>query len=544
MPDRRPSVGDPHDDHCAKLKTFSSAAIQPPAEPQALNKMPLLPAEIIFAICRCFTVGPHNPAKGFHVSLSARDNIRTLRQLSLTCRGIHEIVTPILYGSIYFRGPKFDRDRPIRTDRQDPGAENLVYFLRTILENARLRQHVKDLACLMDLRDTFDFNEIMDTPDKDYDILPTIRDCKDVGTKDLLDMANSCIRGNFGPQFGFEAALGTTSYRPIASMSHQLLTLIICLLPNLTSISLRIGSRRPHYPQLPDLYHFMVNGRPGQSDSNMTQHSHLRRLGTLQVQCEAEDTALFPHEPEVSLLDMMPLLQIASNLTQIRGYGCVSSWSKLPDTVTSFEGWGSVSWKPLVIHSLSNVPILHLKTVVIRLASTSLDFDLSGLFEVLAGVTPALEHLEVFLYPGVRIIVPEEWFPTYALSALSRLRHLCFDTRCFSEDHWDYSTWCDPEDGSDLPSNIETLRIVDSEPRRNPGGIIDWLDVTTTLCPLAGPGNVMKLKKVEYLHMPLLTDTSINGGGRDFSKLEDKAKQTLSLQGVQFHLILVNAEGA
>lgn len=285
-------------------------------EPRARTKMPLLPAEIIVAICGCFTVDPHKSAKGFHVSLFARDNIRALRQLSLTCRDIHEVVTPVLYGSICFTGPKTDPHRPIPTDRQDPGAEMLVYFLRTILENAKLRQYVKQLACLVDLRDRCDFNETMDAPDPDYDILSIIRDCKDTRAIGLLNMADSCIRCNFGPRFGFEAAAaGRTSHRPIASISHHLFSLAICLLPNLNSICLRIGPGLPHYPRLPDLYHCIVNDRARQSDSETARHSYLQKLRTLQVQCEATEPARSEGRPETCLLDMMPLLQIASNLT-------------------------------------------------------------------------------------------------------------------------------------------------------------------------------------------------------------------------------------
>ncbi|KAG6364763.1 hypothetical protein INS49_006367 [Diaporthe citri] len=141
------------------------------AEADTGTESPRLPAEIIFDICGYFTVNPHDPAKGYDVSPCTRDNIRTLRQLSLTCRGIHDVVTPTLYGSIYITGPMTDPHIPLPTHCQNPGAETLAYFLRTILSNAKLRQYVKDLACLIDLRDTCQFKEQMDTLNKDYGLV-------------------------------------------------------------------------------------------------------------------------------------------------------------------------------------------------------------------------------------------------------------------------------------------------------------------------------------------------------------------------------------
>lgn len=92
-----------------------------------------------------------------------------------------------------------------------------------------------------------------------------------------------------------------------------------------------------------------------------------------------------------------------------------------------------------------------------------------------------------------------------------------------------------------MPPNIETLRIIDSVPRRNPKGILNWLGEGTFLGP--EPGRVSKLKTVEYLHMPLLVDKSIKEGDWDLSKLGNKTKQRFAQDGVQFQLRLVKAEG-
>lgn len=538
MTDRRPQVADPQYHHCGKITTSSSVAMQPTTEPQARHKMPLLPAEIILAICRCFTVHPHNPAKGFHVSLSARDNIRALRQLSLTCRAVHDIVTPALYSSIYFTGPRTDPDLPVPTDRQNPGAESLVYFLRTILQNLKLRQYVRDVACLIDLRDACDFEEEMNTPNKDYGILSAIRNCKDTEAKSLLGMAESWIE--LSSDFGFDVAFGTNSRRPIISMSHQAFALIICLLPNLGSISMTTGSRGPRYAHACNYYDWNAIGTMGRSDSNTAQHGLLQNLRTLQVQCEPQSHVPIHEDVVISLHMLIPILHNASNsskVTHFRSFGCINLWEDLPKTLTSFECWG-----PLPFPTSIWGPMLHLKSVVIQLVSSSrvFDFDVDMFIFYDTLELPALEHLEVLLSPGTRINLTSKYPHPVALRRLSRLQSFFFDTSFISDEEWEDSI---PRDFgsvlSALPPNIETLRLIDSEPRHNFGSITMQVIKRIHL----RQQDLSRLKRVEYLHMPPLADAHRNASGWSSSKLADEVKQELALDGVHFQLYLMNDDG-
>lgn len=87
-----------------------------------------------------------------------------------------------------------------------------------------------------------------------------------------------------------------------------------------------------------------------------------------------------------------------------------------------------------MLHNFANGPIQHLKTLVIRQSSAARHFSIDLLVTNLVGFATALEHLEILLSPGVRV-VPDHVFPTFVFDGLSRLRHLGFDTRFFSEDH-------------------------------------------------------------------------------------------------------------
>ncbi|KAI7775917.1 hypothetical protein LA080_006127 [Diaporthe eres] len=453
--------------------------MQQPTEAEISNEMPYLPAEIIFDICGYFTVDPHNPAKGYDVSPSTRDNIRTLRQLSLTCRGIHDLVTPALYGSIYLTGPLTDPHLPLPTHCQNPGAETLVYFLRTILGSAKLSQYVETLACLIDLRDTRHFKEEMDTVNKDYVILSTIQEYKDIRTKRLLHRADSWIEHNLGSRLGIEAAFGMTSRWPIISISHQLFALLACLFPNVTSISLKPGSHRPQYPRSPGLYDFKTIDMKGRIVHRMTQPVPLANLRTLQVQCEPESTIFNAQNSVINLLELVPVLCNASNLTQVRCYGHDSTWKGVPGTVASFECWGPVSDLPLLVYP--DDPMSSLKTMVVHLDRSweALDFNLGKFCFCLGFHAPSLEHLEVLLSPGT-CTNPIAEFISLHLCHLRKLQHFCFDTRFFSENHWDDPEWQNPEFGPNiLPSSIETLRIVDSGPRRHFDSILKWLQVIT-----------------------------------------------------------------
>lgn len=515
--------------------------MQQPTEAKPGHEMPYLPAEIIFDICGYLTVDSHNPAKECRVSLSNKDNIYTLRQLSLTCRAIHVVVTPSLYGYVYFTGPVADPDLPMPTDRQNPGAESLVYFLRTMVQNAELRQHVKGVACLIDLRDRCNFEEEMDTINKDYGILSMIRECKEIRTKRFLHRVDSWIERSLGPGLGFEAAFGITSRRPIISMGHQLFASIVCLLPNLTSISLKSGSHYPCYPRSPEMYDFNDIGISGRVAHTITQHIPLENLRALQVQCEPDGTIFPIRNQTINLRDMVPVLRNAPNLTLVRSYGCDSTWSGLPATVASFEGWGPVSSIPLEYRH--NSPMMHLRTVLVNLkcASKALEFNLCKFCVWLGFTAPALERLEVLLSPRTCTKPTDEFIPL-VLNRFSQLQYLCFDSRFFSDDHWNDPAWQDPALSSTiLPSSIETLRIVDSEPRCNPDIIVNWLQLATRLW--SGVEHVSRLEMAEYLHMPPLTDTNLDEHGCNFSKLENEAKQELALRGVQFQLLLVNTEG-
>lgn len=542
MPDHRPQVVDPHDHHYTKVTTSSSVAMQ------ARNKMPFLPAEIIFAICRCFTVDPHNPAKGFHVSLSARDNIRTLRQLSLTCRGVHDVVTPALYNSIYFTGPSIDPDLPVPTDRQNPGAESLVYFLRTILQNSKLRQHVRDLACLIDLRDACDFGEEMKTPNKDYGILSAIRNCKDIETKRLLDVAESWITGSAeswielgSDMLGFDGAFGTNSRRPIISVSHQAFALIICLLPNLDSISMQTGTRGPRLAQFCNYLDWNPTGPIERSDSSTAQHDLLQNLRTLQVQCEPHS-----HDPSrgygiISVQEMIPILEDGLNafkLTHFRGFGHSGYWSTLPNTMTSFERWGPLSDVPFI-----SKPLLDLKSMRIHLVPSpqSLRFDLNRCCDSLSRNAPALEHLEVSLSPGTR--TDSIWDPSQlGIRGLNRLQSFSVDTYFISNGDWAESSLAYLGVGlKALPPNIQTLRLVDSEPKQLFNTTLNWIQVITRA--LIRPDNLSNLKRVEFLHMPSLVGANHNAGSWGPSELANEVKQELALNGVQFQLCLVNDRG-
>lgn len=523
--------------------------MQPPTEPKAHYKMPLLPAEIIFAICRCFVVNPHNPEEGFYVSPSARDNIRTLRQLSLTCRGIHDVVTPALYGSIYFTGPETDPYDLIRTDRQHPGAENLVYFLRTILENSKLRQHVRHLACLINLRDACSLLEKMKTPNQDYGILSTIRSCKDIETKRLLDTADLWIK--FGEdrelwldlgeesKLGFEVTFGANARRPILSVSHQIFTLIICLLPNVDSLSLQTGPRGPRNPRWYEFTDWKPIGTMGRSGSSAIQHKPLQSLRTVRVQCGSQSPVADAHGGVISILDIAPVLQYASKLTRFQGYGCVRRWDDLPPMVRSFKSSGFVSDSPLVTGSLQ---LLKLRRIVIHLGPPSgvLDFDLDDLsYFCSKWFAPTLEHLEVLLWPGTSIKSTSEFWPRFGLRGLTHLQSFCFDTHFISSTDWEDSMWLVPGSGlSALPPNIESLHLIDSEPGHDFDSILGRLQTITRIH--LQPENLSKLKRVEYVHIPSLAGSHCNAGSCSSLDLVNEMVQELEMNDVQLQLRLWN----
>lgn len=515
--------------------------MQPPIKTNTGNEMPCLPAELIFEICNYFTVDPHDPAKGSHISLAIIDNTRALRQLSLTCRGIHTVVTPELYRSVYITGPMTDPLVPLPTQRQNSGAETLLYFLRTILDNAQLRQYVKDLACLIDLRDRCHFKEEMNTLNKDYGILSTIRDCKDIRTKRLLQRADSWIQRNFESRLGFEAAFGTTSRRPIVSMTHQLFALLACLLPNVTSISLKAGSHDAQYPGWPEIYDFKDIGIAGRVVHKITQPFPLENLRTLQIQCEPENTILDARSPTINLLDLVPVLRNASNLSHVRCYGFDSTWTGLPDTAASVEFRGPVTTFPLLFQP--NTPMLCLRTMFVRLECTSKEayFSLQHFCLTLDMMAPALEHLEVLLSPGTHEKSIVEFTPLN-LSHMSGLQHFCFDARLFPWNYWNEPKWQDPEIGSKiLPSSIETLRIVDSESSHHFSSILQWLQVITRFHLRREDST--KLNKIELLHMPALAEADHNASNWDSSELANEMKEELALNGVQLQLSSVNNKG-
>lgn len=512
--------------------------MQPPTETNTGNETPYLPAEIIFDICGHFSVNPHGPEKGSHVSLATIDNIRTLRQLSLTCRGIHTVVTPELYRSIYVTGPMTDPHVPLPTQRQNSGAETLVYFLRTILDNSQLRQYVKDLACLIDLRDTCHFKEEMNTPNKDYGILSTIRNCKDIRIKHLLQRADAWIQCNFESRLGFEAAFGTTSRRPIVSMTHQLFALLACLLPNVTSICLQAGSHHPNYPGSPEMYDSKTIRIAGRVVNKMTHPFPLASLRTLQVQCEPAGTIFDAQNQTINLLDLVPVLRNASNLTQVRCYGFDSTWTGLPDTAASVECRGPVTTFPLLFPP--DTPLMCLRTIFVRLECTSkeLDFSLQHFCLSLGLIAPALERLEVLMSPRTQNEAIREFIPL-DLFHMSGLQHFCFETRLLPGDHWDKPKWQDPEIGSEiLPSSIETLRIVDSEPSHRFSSILQWLQVITRFHLRREDST--KLKRIELLHMPAQAGADHNASSWDSLELANEVEEELALNGVQLDLGLVN----
>lgn len=532
----------PQAHHCTKVTGSPSTTMQPPTETNTGGEMPYLPAEIIFDICNYFTVDPHDPTKGSHASLAIIDNIRALRQLSLTCRGIHTVVTPELYRSVYVTGPMTDPLVPLPTQRQNSGAETLLYFLRTILDNAQLRQYVKDLACLIDLRDRCHFKEEMNTLNKDYGILSTIRDCKDIRTKRLLQRADSWIQRNFESRLGFEAAFGTTSRRPIVSMTHQLFALLACLLPNVTSISLKAGSHDAQYPGWPEIYDFKDIGIAGRVVHKITQPFPLENLRTLQVQCEPENTILDAQNPTINLLDLVPVLRNASNLTHVRYYGFDSTWTGLPDTAASVEFRGPVTTFPLQFPP--DTPMLCLRTMFVRLECTSkeLDFSLQHFCFGLGIIAPALEHLEVLMSPGTHEKPIGEFTPLY-LSHMSGLQHFCFDARLFPWNYWNEPKWQDPEIGSEiLPSSIETLRIVDSDSSHHFSSILQWLQVITRFH--LRREDLTNLKRIELLHIPALAEADHNANSWDSLELANEVKEELALNDVQLQLVLVDNKGS
>jgi hypothetical protein len=485
------------------------------------QEVPRLPAEIIFYICHYFTVDPHNPAKSFNVSPDTRDNIRTLRQLSLTCRSIHAEVTPALYCSIYFTcPPMIDPDFPLATHCQDPGAESLVYFLRTILGNAELRRYVKHLACLIDLRDR----------------------CKDVRTTRLLERAGLWIDPSSTSQLGFGNAFGTACRRPFISMTHQTFALIACLLPNVTSITLKTGSRLPCYPRSADLYYIKAKDMTGRPRCNMTQHNPLQSLTVLQVQCEHESTVMEANDQTIGLLEWMPLLRNASNLRQVRCYGSDPSWRHLPDTMAAFECWGPVSTEPVYFRGGDSI-LMHLKVMAIHLdcAAKALNFSLDYLCFILSLVAPKLEHLKVLLSPGT-CIKPDVETINFSVDNFTRLQYLCFDTRLVSDIFWDKHLWQDLESGWSVRlRGIETLRIVDSEPRANLDSILRWLQAI--MHNLFQSDYESTLKKFEYFHMSSLADVNHNSSNWSVSNLTNEMRQELALYGVEFQLSLVHGEG-
>lgn len=495
----------------------------------------LLPAEIIFEICGYFTVDPHDPEDGSHVKPSTKDNIRTLRHLSMACRGIHDVVTPTLYRSIYLTGPMTDPNLPLPTHCQNAGAESLVYLLRAILNSPKLGQHVKDLACLIDLKDRLQFNEEMINLNKDYGILPTIRECKDPRTRLLLHRADSWITGDSGSRLGFQGAFGSTSRRPIVSISHQLFALLACLLPNVTTISLKFGSHRPHYPRSIGLYDFEAIAIPGQAVKAMTQPRPLGSLRTLQVQCESESTIFHAHHPTINILELVPVLHNASSVMQVRCYGFDSTWTGLPANTATFECWGPVS--DLTLFS----PPTTLKTVVARLDSAEgLRFSLGNFCYILGTAAPSLEHLEVLLSPGTRTEPVDELVPLH-LCHIPRLRVFHFDTRLFSPNLWDCPGWQDPDIISRIfPLSMEELRIIDSEPRRDSYTILKWLQISTRF--LLQPEIPSKLRRVDYHHMPFSDGAHRKGDCCEYSALAKEVKKELELRGVQFQLRVVKDE--
>lgn len=512
--------------------------MQPSTESKPKSTMPLLPAEIILAICSCIFVEPHNPLKGFNVIPSVRDNIRTLRQLSLTCRGIHSVVTPALYGSIYFTSPKTDPRYPIPTDHQSLGAESLVYFLRTILEHPNLCKYVKDLTCLVDLKHNYNSNEKMKTPNKDYGLLSAVENCEEFGTQSLLNMGDRWLRLKANGRLGFDTAFGMGSRRPLISTSHAVFALILCLLPNITSISLRAAVRYDSAPLWGRVDDSNYAGTTEMSDSGRIQHSPLQNLRTLQLQCELLDPDHWDLHDNYHVLDLFPVLRNAPNLMRIRSYGYITSWGYIPDSVTSLESWGIAA-----DFFLNSDTSLRLKSVVLHLDCTwSLDeehqFDPELFGHCLSLEAPALEHLEVLSSSRMSRRCISKYLPR-GLLGLNRLQHLALDTRFFSGEHCDEMTrQIAGGSPSVLPPNIKILRLVDSEPRRDADCTLQFLGII--IRAHVRKECMSKLRSVEYFHMPPLTDVNISGGNCSLPELVEALEKELALDGVQFHLHLFN----
>ncbi|POS69692.1 hypothetical protein DHEL01_v211912 [Diaporthe helianthi] len=524
MADPQPQLTNPKGQHLATDTTLVAPKQEFPESAPGNEKSPLLPAEIIFSICRYFTalVELHNPAKSFDVSSNTRDNTRTLRQLSITCRSIHHEVTPALYTCIYFTGPTVDPDLPVSTDSQHTGAESLVYFLRTMVENVGLRRHVKDVACLIHLRDRCLFKEQMNTQNKDYGLLSAIQNCKDIRTTRLIEWARLWIAPFSDHRGNFENAFGTSSRRPIISISHQVFTLIACLLPNVTSVTLKTTGRNPLYP--------------GQASSyDMMQHhmQPLQNLTVLHVQCEPETTGVGDPRESINISHIMPLLRNASNLQRVQCYGSDSTWVGCPESVTSFECWGPVLKMPVAFSPQ------HLQVVVVHFhsAMSKVEFNLGNCCRVLSLFAPQLKQLKVLCSPGTSTRRHRSR-GFLGLTSFTALEHFCFDSRFFPDTAWDepIQGFLRDEWVLDL-SQVGKLSILDSKPRRNLDNILNWLQ--DIMRDVLKPQNDARLKTIEYLHMPSLADMNHDSSSYSPSTVADELRQELALNGVQFQLSFV-----
>lgn len=179
--------------------------------------------------------------------------------------------------------------------------------------------------------------------------------------------------------------------------------MIACLLPNVTSITLKAGSHWIRYPQRADLYNIKAEDIDRHIRCNLTKQDPLQSLTTVQVQFEPENPEfrVVQGRDFTSLSVFMPVLGNASNLTHVRSYGFDVCWTDLPDTTVSLECRGPFTETPLSIPQ-GNLKLRHLKLTVLPLEPLSMvrRLDLRDLCWNLGRCAPELEYSRCYCLQG------------------------------------------------------------------------------------------------------------------------------------------------
>ncbi|KAF3769781.1 hypothetical protein M406DRAFT_348877 [Cryphonectria parasitica EP155] len=240
-----------------------------------------LPPEITEQICDYLKVDQrwHDEP----ISHSTQSNCHALRDLCLTCTWFRSTATPRLYEFIIFR-------QPLNKSRR---GEDLLLFLRTMLEAPYLRPLVKKMACLINLRSFrpvhypethhivnilqhYRFEDAIRCPETSPE---THRLLVIAGLSCRRDGTSSCAFTTPTADSDWTAPRLRTGAVPVVHLTERLLPVVMCLVPALSSITFRALVGEDKTP----LYHRMNSVIDQVLDDQVLARIALRNVISAQI---------------------------------------------------------------------------------------------------------------------------------------------------------------------------------------------------------------------------------------------------------------------